>query len=97
MKYKDTMEKFNDVKVNFPNFVTTLEKIYDHPGSTENILEQYGLGRKELRRLEKLGHAVRARTKNVWTNGEKLPNGREVELGSSYRGHGFQLRWILVA
>lgn len=96
MKYQETMDKFLLIACEFPHFVTTLDKLFEHPGNTEDVLEQYGLGRKELKRLEKLGHAVRARTKNVWQTGETAPTGEVVGKGYSLRGKGSRTRWILV-
>jgi hypothetical protein len=48
-------------------------------GFSEEYLSQLGLGRNDLKRLERLGVAIRMYTKNVWLPGETMPNGKKAE------------------
>lgn len=65
-------------------------------GYQERHMELYGLGRRDLKALEKLGYAMRGYTKNYWAGGETLPNGRVVPEGAAYRSDGHRVVWVLL-
>lgn len=96
MRYGSLKEKLTGFAADRPDLVTTLDKVFESPGMATSDAEHYGFSKKDLKRLEKLGLAVRARTKNVWIAGETLPSGNVVNPGESFRGKGSRLMWILV-
>lgn len=96
MSYGELREKLNKFAEERPDLVTTIDKIFEHPGLTTSDVEHYGFSKQDLKRLEKLGLAVRARTKNVWVTGETLPSGYIVNQGESFRGKGSKAMWLLV-
>jgi hypothetical protein len=79
-----------------PKVATTLEAVGTHEGTSPAHLELLGLDRPTLRRLERLGLAIRARTKNVWLPGEGTPDGRPVLPNTTARGKGSRIKWILI-
>lgn len=70
-------------------------------GFDTEYLEYLGLDKGTLIQLERRGRAMRARTKNIWVEGEDLPvkKGnvpRVVRPGETFRGQGSRLKWVIL-
>lgn len=96
MKYAETVETLGKALHEDNSIGTSRDLLFNHPGSTPEYLESLGLTRSRLKRLERLGLAIRARTKNIWLTGETAPTGEVVGTGYSLRGKGSRVRWILI-
>lgn len=79
-----------------PTICTTRADIENHNGNDPAYLDSLGLTEKHLRRLEKMGLAVRGYTRNIWYPGEKAPNEKEPKPGNSIRGSGHHVKWLLI-
>lgn len=80
-----------------PAIITTRDLIMTHPGNIPENLGRLGLTKQHLRRLERMGLAIRAYTKNIWLPGESAPDGKEIKKGMTARGRGHRVRWLLFA
>lgn len=78
------------------NLGTPRSQAHLHPGHSEAYYELFGLSRKDLKNLERLGCAVRGYTNNYWGPGQTLPSGNVVNEEVQYRGPGHRLRWLLI-
>jgi hypothetical protein len=78
------------------SIATTKEKFFEHPGNDAKYLDDLGLSEKHLKRLEKMGYAVRAYTKNIWMPGEPTPDNKPVKPGTTARGPGHRVKWLLL-
>ncbi len=61
-----------------PKICCTPPELDNHPGSSTEYLNSLGLSKRDLKALERMGFAIRGRTKNVWVSGETAPNGQVV-------------------
>jgi hypothetical protein len=71
--------------------------VHLQPGHSEEHFAYLGLSRNDLKKLENRGLAIRGYTKNVWLEGEMMPNKRIVPKGVRYHGSGSRVRWMLLA
>ncbi len=78
------------------NIVTTAEELDKHKGFPTAYLATIGLTKAVLHKLETMGLAKRAYTKNVWTEGDMLPNLKKVEKGQRFVGSGSRCVWMLI-
>ncbi len=65
-------------------------------GVSTAYMQALGLSKIDLKRLESNGFALRGYTKNVWLEGETLPNGKLVAAGKRFHGRGHAVRWLLL-
>jgi hypothetical protein len=82
------------------NIVVSAEEALTHPGFPVDHFEELGLTKTDLKKLNRIGAALRGYTKNVWLPGETMPNGVTVPTdkpGIQYRGNGHRVRWVLIA
>lgn len=93
---KECLERLKLAEGQDPSIMTTLEAIHEHKGNDPEYLSSLGLEKNHLKRLQRLGRAFQAYTKNIWLSGETLPSGHVCEIGSSYRGKGMRLKWLLI-
>jgi hypothetical protein len=59
----------------FPNVPTCSYPVAEaetHPGFSAAEYDDLGLDKAKLKKLERLGFALRGYTKNVWLDGDKL-------------------------
>ena len=96
MANREALERLKLATGQDSSIMVGLEEAQIHPGNEPEYLSQLGLEKKHLKRLEKLGIAFRAYSKNIWLAGETMPNGKVVEPGSSYRDRGSRVLWLLV-
>lgn len=89
-KVKAALETDNSI-------VVSREELGKHPGFTQKYMEELGLSKVDLKKLERKGLAVRGYTKNTWNPGETMPNQRVVEQGAQYFGRGHRPMWVLIA
>lgn len=88
-KYRKAIELNGGIAV-------TRADAYTHKGFPTEYFEFFGLTKRDLKCLEKLGCALRGHTKNEWRAGETLPSGKVVGVGELYRGAGTRTRWVLL-
>lgn len=79
-----------------PKLAVTEKELLSSTGFEEAYFEHFGLTRRDLKNLEKLGLALRGYPKNIYLPGERLPTGKVVEEGTTARGRGFRVRWTLI-
>lgn len=77
-----------------PGLATFRDEVGKAKGFPMGYLEALGLTKQDMKRLERSGYALRGYTKNVWTPGETLPNGKEATFTEVGRGH--SVRWIIL-
>jgi len=77
------------------SIVSSRDAYLSHPGNEEAYLDSLGLTRRHLKKLEKLGYAIRGYTKNIWLPGEEAPDGKPVHEHMSARGKGHRVKWLL--
>lgn len=93
---KEFLEKLKAAVIQDNKIICKKSDIGNHTGCDEAYLESLGLHKKHLIRLQRLGLAIKARTKNIWLPGEILPNGKVVPEGQTYRANGSKTKWILL-
>lgn len=74
----------------YPDLAVTIDKVEEAKGHPETNLAHFGLTKKHLKRLEKMGYAILAHT----DNGQGL-----VQKESGWfkqNGNGRKRRWILI-
>ncbi len=83
--------------------VSDLESVGKHPGNSEDYLGTLGLERKDLKRLERYGFAVRGYTPNTFEVPARDKDGNKVldesgnEVKNKYFANGSKVRWVLLA
>lgn len=90
------LEKVKNALQADPNISVTIGELLTNPGFEESYLSLLGLDRSDLKKLERMGLAIRGYSKNIWGPGEQLPNGNIVKEKETYRGSGHRVRWLLV-
>lgn len=87
-------ERINLVLSQNPEMVVSRAEAQNHPGFTAEQYAELGLDKAQLKKLEAKGFALRGYTKNVWTEGDTLPNGKKAD--GRYHGKGHKAKYILV-
>lgn len=73
---KALVEKINFALSKEPNLLVPRQDTFKHQGYPESYFDALGITRSDLKRMERIGFALRGYTKNAWFPGDIMPNGR---------------------
>jgi len=72
------INKLLEIAEKHPEILVKKEDLSKAEGFSLPYYKSIGLGKNDLRRLERLGVAIRGYSQNIWVSGDTLPNGKVV-------------------